>query len=386
MDNSETNQIIYVEQAWNQLKKNLKKFIENISDVNEYNELVLLIQAQINQITNLLLNKPVDSISKEKSINIEAKIAHIKILLNNDISLDLVKEIFSLLNKIYSHLDSNETQDFLKISNNFNEEIISTVSAINAIKSKTDSLSTEINTMSNELSTLSRVLFGDEYDFTKKSLLTEIQEKRNELEDLFETIKQYEIVQKSVIEELNRESKSTLEKSTNAGLASAFYEEKKSASEKVDRYTTIFTQTVWTIFCIVLISTIFGIFTDFSLLRLDNWDSILKGLMIKIGIISPLVYAAIFANRRRSEYHRLEQEYAHKETMAKSYLSFKDQVDKLGSGNEEKQMLEKLLSCSIETIGYNAASTLDSNKHKEDMPVAEILEKFAEAITKVKRN
>ena len=79
----------------------------------------------------------------------------------------------------------------------------------------------------------------------------------------------------------------------------------------------------------------------------------------------------MFFSKRRSEYSRLEQEYAHKKAIAKSYLSFKKQIDNLQSIDPE--MTKSLLETAIHAIGFNAAETLDKN-HGEDPTIKNVID------------
>lgn len=56
--------------------------------------------------------------------------------------------------------------------------------------------------------------------------------------------------------------------------------------------------------------------------------------------------------------------------LAKSYISYKQQIDELQEGNSE--LLKKLLDISIETLGKNPSDTLDK-KHGDGTVLTEIL-------------
>ncbi len=89
-------------------------------------------------------------------------------------------------------------------------------------------------------------------------------------------------------------------------------------------------------------------------------------------IVIPAVWFAIFTSRRRNEYQRLRQEYAHKEAVTRSYQSFKQQIDKLGERQDD--MLSLLLKTAIKTIDYNASHALDGVK-PESTPLFEPVDK-----------
>jgi len=119
----------------------------------------------------------------------------------------------------------------------------------------------------------------------------------------------------------------------------------------------------------------------FSLENIKGIEDIGKHFFKTLPIIAPLIWLAIFASSRRSENQRLEQEYAHKEALAKSYSSYKKQID--GLKEEDQSLLIKLLDNAIETISKNASETLDK-KHGDGTPLQSIVKTLTEEIKKLK--
>ena len=119
----------------------------------------------------------------------------------------------------------------------------------------------------------------------------------------------------------------------------------------------------------------------FSLEDIKAIEDIGKDFFKTLPIIAPLIWLAIFASSRRSENQRLEQEYAHKEALAKSYSSYKKQID--GLKDEDQSLLIKLLDNAIETISKNASETLDK-KHGDGTPFQSIVKTLTEEIKKLK--
>ena len=70
----------------------------------------------------------------------------------------------------------------------------------------------------------------------------------------------------------------------------------------------------------------------------------------------------------------MQQEYAHKEALAKSYDSYKQQIEALNSGDAD--MLKNLITKAIDAIAYNASETLDK-RHGDRHPAHELVEKAA---------
>jgi hypothetical protein len=85
-----------------------------------------------------------------------------------------------------------------------------------------------------------------------------------------------------------------------------------------------------------------------------------------------MVWLALFSATRRSQYERLQQEYAHKEALASSYESYKIQLQDLNGASEDLQ--RELIAKAVEAIAYNASATLDGKNHKEKPPLLQLLD------------
>jgi hypothetical protein len=97
-----------------------------------------------------------------------------------------------------------------------------------------------------------------------------------------------------------------------------------------------------------------------------------KSMLLKLPVMAPLIWLAVFASIRRSQYERLQQEYAHKEALAKSYQSYKKQLEDLLT-TERESLQKDLINKAIEAIAYNASQTLDG-KHRDKMPLEHALD------------
>ncbi len=68
----------------------------------------------------------------------------------------------------------------------------------------------------------------------------------------------------------------------------------------------------------------------------------------------------------------MKEEYAHKEALAKSYESYKKQLEVLSSTDAEP-LQKELIKKAISAIAYNASKTLDG-KHRDKMPLEYVLD------------
>lgn len=201
-----------------------------------------------------------------------------------------------------------------------------------------------------------------------------------DLSDLKGRLVEFEKQQKIKYDALNLQIESLLPGATSAGLASA-YREMKDSFEKPIRfasgafYAAISVLVVGSILMAVDSITLEGV----RFKELGDWESVLRSLAYKLPFYGPAVWFAYYASKRRSEYQRLQQEYAHKEALAKSYDSYKKQIKELGQENDE--MLVSLLNKAIDAIAHNASQTLDG-KHGDKMPLQEAVDRLADVVAK----
>lgn len=111
----------------------------------------------------------------------------------------------------------------------------------------------------------------------------------------------------------------------------------------------------------------------FAIKANGDLESLAYNFLQASPIIVPAVWFALFTSRRRNEFQRLRQEYAHKEAVTSSYQSFKQQIDNLDDNQAE--MLTALMSTAIKTIDFNATQALDKHK-QESTPVNEVVDRF----------
>ena len=211
-------------------------------------------------------------------------------------------------------------------------------------------------------------IFGEEDKEGNKTggLKQEIEQRKNELDE-------FKKQQQERYKELNKQIETLLPGATSAGLSSAYNEMRNKFSKSAERYSLGFYVSL-----VVLLVTVYctrGIFLmeniplekglGMSLLVL------LGNFAVKLPFIIPVLWLVIFVSKRRSEAERLTQEYAHKESLAKSYDSYKQQIEKLANDNQ-KELLPVLMENMIKAIALNPAETLDK-KHQSDSPMSEIL-------------
>lgn len=203
-----------------------------------------------------------------------------------------------------------------------------------------------------------------------------------DFDNLVQSVQDFEGIQKSKYAALISEIESLVPGATSAGLASAYRALRKSFAKPIKLYAKLFYASVAALFLISITFVIDDIgLWHIKLVDISNPLNVMNSLIFKLPFILPILWLAIFASKRRSEAHRLQQEYAHKEALAKSYQSFKKQIDALGE--TDNQLLKQLLETAIGAVAFNASVTLDG-KHGDKMPAHEMFESAVKAAVKLK--
>jgi len=216
-------------------------------------------------------------------------------------------------------------------------------------------------------------------DFYKKIFGSETEGSiglEQELEKRLKELSDFKENQAKTYETLLDQIESLLPGATSAGLATAYSELKDSYSTSIKVFSGIFYVSQVAIFglALYLVNHLSSITLDSSV----SLATVISGISYRLLLITPPIWLAIFSSRRRSENRRLEQEYAHKEALAKSYHSFKQQVKDLNDNDD--RLMKQLLENMISAIAFNASCTLDG-KHGDNMPILETIERISESLS-----
>ena len=243
------------------------------------------------------------------------------------------------------------------------EEINSTKKEVKSIQKEIENIFTDSSNTLGELKEFYVKIFGEVDGGTKErigGLQEEIQKRFKEIDDFENRHQTLLDKHKKKYEEMVKEINSLLPGATSIGLAKT-YTYNREKFEKQTRF--------WNRFFIGIMVTIFlfGFYLVVENLTIDI-QHILKYSPIYISVI----WLALFASKRRNESMRLEQEYTHKETLAKSYMSYKEQIENLAN-NEKNELLQKLLKSTMATISQNPNHVLDKN-NTDNHPVMEFID------------
>lgn len=187
---------------------------------------------------------------------------------------------------------------------------------------------------------------------------------------------EHETAQKTRQEALFESIESLLPGATSAGLASAYKTLKDKFNTPIIGYTIAFYASMLILFLggfalVVDNFTLAPLHVEF--VKTSGWEEMIRTLLTRAPIVLPVIWVAIFSATRRSQYERLQQEYAHKEAFASSYESYKKQLEALQVDSDA--LKKELIAKAIEAIAFNASQTLDG-KHMEKLPIHQLLEKF----------
>lgn len=160
------------------------------------------------------------------------------------------------------------------------------------------------------------------------------------------------------LQDVEKEAKKIIGLSSNAGLAGGFVEKGKQA--KYNKYVSL------GVFCLsLLILAIFNFFT----INFEELDKItLTSITVRLVVNIPLIWVATVANLNLNKYSKLEAEYGHKESLAKSYERYKDEILKLpeitidGSKDVYDNLYSDLIKINLEAFKKNPADGMDTAK------------------------
>lgn len=278
---------------------------------------------------------------RQKINNINNSYAEIFLSDKGDIPSDLlnkyeqIKNIHDDLIVVKNSENLNKVEDLNKKIDNFLGKYSEIIGNEENSKYKTFiSNYTDFDNKKKELDNFYKIIFGSN-DNNIKSLKKELEEREEQLKKVEE------------------EAKKVIDLSSDAGLAAGFFAQAEKARRNKDVNLAFF-------ILVIACMTYFNYKTiDWS--NLNNID--LVSVVVRLMINTPFIWAATVANININKYFKLEQEYAHKESLAKSFERYKDQIKDLSANYEtdEKQveLMTKLLDTNIEAFKKNPSDNIE---------------------------
>jgi hypothetical protein len=253
-----------------------------------------------------------------------------------------------------------------------------------SIKSKVDQASGEVISAEKKIKDLLNLTQDhvDDFDEFHKEIFGLIDSEgkttgglKQELEIRVTELDNLEMTQLSKYAALYEKIEKLLPGATSAGLAKAYEVQRRSFSIPIKNNTNLFYAAVGLMPVIAFLTSIQSaslMQLSISFVNHETLPAIAHSMLLKLPFMAPLIWLAVFASIRRSQYERLQQEYAHKEALAKSYDSYKKQLEALLT-TEKESLQKELINKAIEAIAYNASQTLDG-KHRDKMPLEHALD------------
>lgn len=188
---------------------------------------------------------------------------------------------------------------------------------------------------------------------------------------------------KNEIEEKNKEFIALKEKiewllpwATSAWLAYAYEKYKKSFyREKWIRSLIFIVAILWMLVSYLLYNPEWPEITE-------RWWILVK-FIIRFPITVPFIWLALFSGKQQNKYQRLEQEYAYKESLSRSFEWYRREIDKINNLETAKQLQINLLNVIVQMSSYNPSNTLESPSNNEKSPYSTFMDSAPKAIEKV---
>lgn len=273
-------------------------------------------------------------------------------------------------------------------------------SAVDAINEKVTSLHSQSAKRTSEISKLHNDIFGYTYDdeetgeeATVEGLKSELDGSYVELEKNIssfseeliafknEKINEYGSFQIAKNEEFNtikNKIKSLLPGAMTTGLSYAYEEKRKTEEAEQVNAAKSFR---WSIIALSLISilpiavSLYSFFHD-----LKTLDEIIQNLprvvLAIVPLYAPAFWFAIVANKRIKLSKRLIEEYAHKESLSKTFEGLSTHIVALEDSETSKELSIRLLYNIISVSAENPGKLI-SNYDQSDNPILDVLDKSA---------
>lgn len=148
-------------------------------------------------------------------------------------------------------------------------------------------------------------------------------------------------------DELKQVIEGLLPGATSAGLASAFRERKESIKWTIWLWAGVFASSMVTLLIVSLLNPI-NITSSSSPL-----SATYEYLLARLPYLVPLVWLAVYSSVRHSQALRLEEEYAHKEVISKSFEGYKTQLSEIEADTTKSPATELLFREAIEAIALH---------------------------------
>lgn len=362
-------------------KEELTLLSSNNEELKRVNtELLTLKETTVQNITALTTEA---TTSKDETIKVSAEVNALKeegapivadLKLRQKNSINMEKTITDFLATIETHKTAVET--IQKNTTAWEQEIKTAKESLTAKVTEFDTLNEKSKTIQAEIEATHDKIFGkkDEEDKPVKGYLQDTEDLKNQIATFLSDQQAKFLTQFKEIEGL-------LPGATSAGLAEAYQIQKNSYKTPI---------ILWSFFFILTLSAMTGlsiylIYEQLQSAKVFTLNDAFISLLKDLPFFIPTIWLASYASKQQSQYKRLQQEYAFKETNAKSFHGHKMQIEELmKDGATDKVLLEQLVAQLVIITSYNPSATLDNKTHEDTPPIFKLIEKYFPSFRKNK--
>jgi hypothetical protein len=180
--------------------------------------------------------------------------------------------------------------------------------------------------------------------------------------------------------DLNKIIKSQLGFVSTEVLSNSFFGEAEKLKQSVDKWFWWLFGSYLTLFCSVMGIMIWQQIATKSLLEIS--------LLIRLPLITPIIFFVLFIERQYSRNRRLLDEYTFKATVARSFEAYRKLINEesvCGGNENQNKLIDKKFDFVVESIKDIYTSPTINLKDKDEGEIVEvnILEKVVNMITKI---
>lgn len=298
-------------------KQTLQELLEPDHLANLYNEADKL-KTEFNKYFTPNEGEELSYSQKLEKLSIKSRDLH-SYLFNNEVTLEGIETSREqAIRKKYQEIDQYYNLLFVNTSNDVGETLLSYKNEFNTQKSNLDKFYIKI--------------FGDDQNQSLEKILNSRVENLTKIE---------------------KDARKVLNDASNAGLAGSFHEKGKQARNRQILNALTFIG--------VLILLVYFNFTTINFSKLD--EITLTSITVRLILNIPLIWIATVANINLNKYSKLEQEYGHKEALAKSFEKYKSEISTLNSDyNETIYLQTKLLEINLDAFKKNPSDGMETAK------------------------
>lgn len=149
----------------------------------------------------------------------------------------------------------------------------------------------------------------------------------------------------SEVQALKERVEGLLPGATSAGLASSFNKQRL-------RFSGPQIQWLWTFVACIALLVVLAVPSFFSAMGWmhqtdESWNATWRSLTMRLPIVLPVIWLAIYAGRNYMLSLRMEEDYAYKEAVSTAFEGYKREMETIGAGDAEKPTPITILCTNI---------------------------------------